>query len=112
MRYRASDAPQGLSAAHDEIVKVSRVRVPWTWLRHAELSSGCGRRLVSRETWSRCVERACSISWCAGTRVCAMTSIPWPGGQHCLPCVALEAHRRGRQRLAFKARRSPNEGTV
>ena len=29
-----------------------------------------------------------------------------------MPYVALEAHQRGRQRLAFKARRSPNEGTV
>ena len=50
MRYRASDAPQGLSAAHSDIVNGSRVRVPWTWLRHAELASGYGRLPVSRET--------------------------------------------------------------
>ena len=50
MRYRAPDAPQGLSAAHSDIVNGSRVRAPWTWLRHAELASGYGRLPVSRET--------------------------------------------------------------
>ena len=40
MRYRAPDAPHGLSTAHDDILNGRRTRAPWTWLRHADLVSG------------------------------------------------------------------------
>ena len=40
MRYRASDAPHGLSTAHDDILNGRRACAPWTWLRLADLVGG------------------------------------------------------------------------
>jgi len=108
-RFRSSP---GSLAAHDELVNGRRVRPQWTWLRHANWSLGAA------DAWFHVKHDRAALSLRApfpdfpAPLSARWRPYLWPFGRHCLPCFALEAHQRGWLRLAFKARRSPSEGSV